>query len=189
MNNTTRTGILAGFMAIFLITMFYIAQPRLLVEGYTWLKQLIFLGAIIYGLSRMRANSVQAVNLQELAKNTQEIDTSKDFIGFSELLTNGFKIYLIGYFITFLYIYVLFNFIDPSLIDLVRDTTVQINSQMKNPETANHIFEAQLKELSERDFAPRLTDIISVIGMIEIIIGFIMSFVVALFLRREQPNY
>ena len=103
MNQTTRVGILAGFMAIFLITVFYISQPRMLVEGYTWLKQLIFLGAIIYGLAQMRSNSVQATSIQELSKNTTTIDTSGDFIGFSELLTNGFKIYLIGYFITSTY--------------------------------------------------------------------------------------
>lgn len=191
MNKTTRIGILGGFMAIFLITIFYLTRPQMLVEGYVWLKQLVFLGAIIYGLSQMRQNSVQAPNIKALAASQKEAtptDHSKDFVGFTELLANGVKIYLIGYFLTFLYIYLLFNYIDTDLVELVKDHTVRLNIQLKDPKISALRFEEQLAELRKQDFSPRLTDLISVMGMVEIILGFLMSFIVALFLRREQPT-
>lgn len=191
MNKTTRIGILGGFMAIFLITIFYLTRPQMLVEGYVWLKQLVFLGAIIYGLAQMRQNSVQAPNIKALAASQKEAtptDHSKDFVGFTELLANGVKIYLIGYFLTFLYIYLLFNYIDTDLVELVKDHTVRLNIQLKDPKISALRFEEQLAELRKQDFSPRLTDLISVMGMVEIILGFLMSFIVALFLRREQPT-
>ncbi len=191
MNKTTRIGFLGGFLAIFLITIFYLTRPQMLVEGYTWLKQLVFLGAIIYGLAQMRENSVQAPNIKALAASQKEAkptDHSKDFVGFTELLANGVKIYLIGYFLTFLYIYLLFNFIDTDLVELVKDHTVRLNIQLKDPKISALRFEEQLAELRKQDFSPRLTDLISVMGMVEIILGFLMSFIVALFLRREQPT-
>ncbi len=188
MKNSTRVGIMAGFMAILLITIFDVASPKSLVEGWTWLTQLIYFGAIVYGLNNMRETSIVATNIKELSK-TEEVDTSNDFIGLSELVSTGFRIYFIGFIMTFLYVYVLFNYIDPSLVDLVEEATVRLNIELKNPAVPDEIFQGQIKALREEDFSPKLTDFFSAISFFQLGLGFVVSFIVALVLRREKPAY
>lgn len=188
MKNTSRVGFLAGFMAILLITFFYTSAPHLLVSGYVEFRLLILFGAIIYGLYNMKSSAITASNIQELAKQ-ETADSSNDFVSFTELLSAGFKIYAIGFVMTFVYIYVLFNYIDPSLIDMVKDETVRINIQYKDPKIAEAVFQQQIKNLKAENFAPTLSSFFSLMNMFKLVIGFILSFIVALFLRRDQPNY
>jgi len=188
MDSTNKNGLMAGFLSILLITMLYVSDPTLLVKGYVWLKQFVFFGAMAYGMSQLRDTSISTSNLSSL-KSTADADTSKDFIGLVELLGAGFKIYLIGYLFTFLYIYLLFNFIDPSLVELVKDGTVKIAIETRDPSITEEIFQQKIQQLREQDFSPSITDFLSVMSMVELLIGFVMAFVLALFFQREKPNY
>ncbi len=179
---------MGGFLATLLITMMYVSDASLLVKGYTWLKQLVFFGAVLYGMLQLRQTSIQASNINDLAK-TKDVDTTHDFVSFAELLSAGFKIYFIAFFITFLYIFVLFNYIDPTLVELVKDASVKVAIEYKDPSVTEEIFQQQITQLREQDFSPRLTDFFSIMSMFELIMGFMFSFIVALFLQREQPKY
>lgn len=186
---TARLGLMAGFLAILYVTILYVSKPSLLVTGYERVTLLIFIGTVIYGMTRMRSTALNANSLQDLAMEEDSLlDTSNDFRSFSELLQAGFRIYFIAFILKFSFIYLLFHYYDPSLIDLVREESVRIFIEQSNFETdTQEIFEQRVAQYRQGEFGPSLKDILGI--LIELVIGFIVAAVLALFFKRDQPDY
>lgn len=181
---------MAGFLAILYITILYISEPLFLVTGYERVTLLIFIGAVIYGMARMRSTALNANSLQDLAtiEAPVSVDTSNDFCSFSELLQSGFRIYFIAFILKFSFIYLLFHYYDPSLIDLVREESVRIFIEQSNFENdTQEIFEQRIARYRQGEFGPSLKDVLGI--LIELVIGFIVAAVLALFFKRDQPDY
>ena len=188
MSHSTRVGLMGGFLATLCITIFYVSEPRLLFNGYSEIRLLILAGAVIYGLYSMRTNSLKVSSIAELTReknNTKETD----FVEFSVLLSTGFKIFLIGFLVTFFYIYVLVNYIDPSLEEVYRDTVVQMNIEYKDPKMAEELFQQQLKNIKEQSFFPTIGSLFSGSSIFRLLLGFLVSLITAAILRREKPSY
>jgi len=189
MTKSTQLGMMAGFLSMMLITVLYLSDPSLLVDGYERLTLLIFAGTVIYGISQARTTKLSANKVEDLLKQDSEKieDESSDFAPFAELLRLGFRIYVIAFFIKFLFVYFLFNYYDTSLIEMVKDAYVKVFIEHKNPDETEAIFQQRLAAFKEGAFGPQLSDFLG-IG-IELIVGFVISFVTALFFRRDQPDY
>lgn len=189
-SSTARIGLMAGFLAILYIAILYVVEPQMLVTGYERLTLLIFAGAIIYGLSQMRSTSLSARSLQELvdADPNAAAPDGNDFRSFGDLLQAGFRIYFIAFLLKFAFIYVLFHYYDPSLIDLVRDESTRIYLEQLDPNKDTQVvIEQKVARYREGDFGPSLTDVLGLV--IELVIGFIFAAITALFFKREQPDY
>lgn len=187
MTKSTQLGMMAGFLSMMLITVLYLSDPHLLVDGYERLTLLIFAGTVIYGISQARTTNLTAKKMEDLLAANKVNDESTDFAPFAELLRLGFRIYVIAFFIKFLFVYFLFNYYDTSLIEMVKDAYVKVFIEHKNPDETEAIFQQRLAAFKEGTFGPQLTDLLG-IG-IELIVGFVISFVTALFFRRDQPDY
>jgi hypothetical protein len=185
MKQSTRMGLLGGFASMFLITMLYVSDPHLLVVGYAQYSLLILFAFMLVAVLKERKTSFTPASIEELAAHDKEL-SSKDFAAFSELLRIAFRVYFIGYLIKFVFIYILFNFIDVSLVELVRDAQVQVFLDMRDESITDAIFQTQLEQFKAQDFSPGL-DVLGI--FLEMIIGFVMALGLAFFLRRDAPDY
>ncbi|BDS12568.1 DUF4199 domain-containing protein [Aureispira anguillae] len=192
MVKSTRLGLMSGFLAMMFITLLYLVDPTLLVDGYERLTLLLFAGAIIYGVQQERQTKLSVKKIEELVEQdtatTDENDEVSDFAPFGELLQLGFRTYVIAYFMKFAFIYFLFNYYDPSLIELVKDASVEVYMEHQDfSKDTEEIIQQKIARYKEGNFGPSLKDVLG-IGL-ELILGFIIAFLTALFFKREQPDY
>jgi hypothetical protein len=168
MNISVLYGLMAGLLSMAFVSVLYLNNPDNLLLGYEKFSWLLILLAMFFGVWRERG-----------LKQDQ-------FIALAEALRTAFRIFVIAYIIKFVVIYTLFNFIDTSLLDKARETAIKIFVEHKNPDLPEEIFEQQLTAYSKGYFGPRIIDI----GvMLELILGFVLSLIVAALLRREKPEY
>lgn len=187
---TARIGLMAGFLAMLYVTVLYISDPIMLVTGYERVTLLIFVGAMLYGMIQLRPTELNARSLQDLVveDGDKSVDISHDFRSFSELLQAGFRIYFIGFLLKFTFIYLLFHYYDPSLIDLAREESVRIFMEQSNIENdTQEMLEQRLAQYRQGEFGPSLKDVLGI--FIELVMGFIVAAVMALFFKRDQPDY
>jgi hypothetical protein len=190
MTRSTRLGLMAGFLAMMFITMLYVMDPTLLVS-YERFTLLLFVLTIIYAIQQERETSLivrKIGDLQQTAEVTEKIDDSKDFASFGELLQIGFRTYAIAYFIKFFFVYFLFNYYDPSLIELVRDASVEVYKNFQDfSSDTQEIIEQKIAKYKEGEFGPSLRDPLGIV--LELLIGFFVAFLTALFFKRDRPEY
>jgi len=188
MDRSTRLGLMSGFLATLFITILYVTDPALLVDGYERITLVILFVAIVYGVSQERTTSLSPNGIEDLLNTTETEETEQeDFVSFGELLKFGFKIYVIGFFIKFSFIYFLFNYYDPALIEMVKEAYVDVFIEFRDPTDTELIFEQKLADFKNGNFAPSFTNVLGV-GL-ELVLGFFMAFFTALFFKREQPDY
>jgi hypothetical protein len=188
MDRSTRLGFMSGFLATLLITILYINNPTLLVDGYERITLIILFVAVVYGVSQERTTALSPNRIEDLLETTgNEEEELADFVSFGELLKFGFKVYVIGFFIKFSFIYFLFNYYDPTLIEMVKEAYVNVFIEYRDPTDTELIFEQKLADFETGNFAPRFTNILGV-GF-ELVLGFFIAFFTALLFKREQPEY
>lgn len=168
MNLSTQYGILGGFVLIAYLTALYFVDKTLLVEGWEKITWLLLLGTMLAAAAKRRL---------------QEPDT---FISFRPLMQTVVKVFLLAYFMKFAFIYILFRYGDPEMMEMVRMAELQLILENKPADVPDTIFAQQIKAYEQGDFGPRLWDI----GlMLELILGFGMSAVTASIIRRDTPQY
>ena len=187
---STRLGLMTGFLATLYITILYLVEPRLLIDGYERWTLVLFFGAVIYSVYKVRPTTLSQRSLDDLVKREvgeQELH-QEDFKSFGELLQIGFRTFFVAFLIKFAFIYFLFNYYDPSLIEMVRDASTEIfKSNMDFSDDTQEIIEQRIANYRAGEFGPSLRDPLGLI--IELLIGFFMAFLTALFMKREQPDY
>ena len=168
MNNKVLFGLLGGFASMALLASLYVTNKEFLLAGYEKFTWLLILGAMIIAVIRERGSE------------------EHQFIGFYEAMRAAFQTFILAYLVKFAFTYILFNFIDPALLDIAKEKAVEIFIAHKNPEETEKIFEQRLEAFKDGYFGPSLFEI----GlMLEIIVGFVVSAAVAFFLKREKPEY
>ncbi|CAA6812863.1 MAG: Unknown protein [uncultured Aureispira sp.] len=191
MTRSTRLGLMTGFLSMMFISLLYVIDATLLVDGYERLTLLFFALAIVYAIQQERKTSLtvrRIEDLQQAGEALDGIDDSKDFASFGELLRIGFKTYVIAYFMKFFFVYFLFNYYDPSLIDMVRDASVEVYKSFQDfSSDTQEMVEQKIAKYKEGEFGPSLRDPIGI--LIELLIGLFVAFMTALFFKRDRPEY
>lgn len=182
---------MTGFLSMMFISLLYVIDATLLVDGYERLTLLFFALAIVYAIQQERKTSLtvrRIEDLQQAGEALDGIDDSKDFASFGELLRIGFKTYVIAYFMKFFFVYFLFNYYDPSLIDMVRDASVEVYKSFQDfSSDTQEMVEQKIAKYKEGEFGPSLRDPIGI--LIELLIGLFVAFMTALFFKRDRPEY
>ena len=168
MKNSILFGVLGGFCSMAILAVLYVIDKNYLLMGYEKFTWLVLLAAMFIAVLRER---------------NQKQD---QFIAFYDALKTAFQTFVIGYLIKFAFTYLLFNFIDPSLLDIAKNKAVEIFTAHRDAQETEEIFQQRLTAFKDGNFGPGLLDI----GiMLEIIVGFVLSLSVAGLLRREIPEY
>lgn len=170
MNNGFRFGVWAAVLSVLYIAVLYVTAPTYLITGYERITLLLFF--ILMGM----------------AAYTERESRAEGFIEFGELLKMTLRVYLIGFTAKFLFIYVLFNFIDPDMIELVKDAQVRLFIAHRELNIPEEIFQQKLKVFIETThFGPSLREFLGI--ALEIIVGSVFAGIISLFFKREAPEY
>lgn len=181
-----RIGLFSGFASMLFLTLLYVSDKQLLVLGYERLTLLIIGAAMFYVAYKSRKSAINNLNIGQLEKIDESLG-DENFISFSELINYCFKTYLIAFTVKFLFVYFLFNYYDMELVDMVKEVAVEIFKAQRLDSETDMIFNAKLNAFKNEDFSPKLTDIGGI--AFELILGFIISLIIAFLLRRDKPEY
>ena len=188
MTLSTRLGLMSGFMSMLLISFFYVTNPELLIVGFERLTLLILGGAILFGILQQRKTNFSPSKIEDLlSSENKKIDEINDFASFSELLKLGFRIFIIGFFIKFMFIWFIFNYYDPSLIEMVKEAYLKVVEEHKNTSDMEMIYKENMETFRQGNFGPSLTNFLGI--ALELIVGFVISLTFAMFFKRDQPEY
>lgn len=161
-------GLVTGLICMSFVVGIYLNKPLNLLTGVEKLSWLFLFAGMLMGTWRERSLR------------------SEPFLSFQETLKSAFQIFIIAYLIKFLVVYILFNYVDPSLSEHAREIAVRIFKEHRNQEIPQEIFEQQLEAFRKGYFGPRIFDI----GiMLEIIIGFVAALITAFLIKREKPEF
>ncbi|WBM75082.1 DUF4199 domain-containing protein [Saprospira grandis] len=168
MRKSQLYGLLGGFISSAALAVLYVTDKNYLLEGYEKLSWLIIWAACFIAVAQERS-----------AKEDQ-------FIGFYEALRPAFQTFVYAYVIKTIFIYLLFVYIDPDLLELSKQKAIEIFIEHKPAEEPQEIFNGRLEAYKKEYFGPRLFDL----GiMLEVILGFVLSAITAFLMRRDRPDY
>lgn len=183
MSTVIRYGILSGFLACFICTLMYVYNPSLFLDfGLIG----CFVAAIVCMILAAKKILLEGSVSQSVPDSE---DASDVFISFSEMLAVLFRVFLMNYVITFFFVYLLFNVYDTSLTELVKQQNIELMLANKDSSVTEALFQERLKEVKKIDFAPRLTDILSIQSLFRLVIGFVLSLILAFAFKRDKPTY
>lgn len=162
-------GTIGGLIAVGYVFTLYSIDHELLITGWekmTWLMTLILmcLGAFLYRRKQ-----------------------TEGFISMRPTLSAVFKIFIIAYLMKYIFVYLLYHHIDPSLIEMAKEVEMEILRSTKPQEMTDMVFAQQLEEYEKGGgFGPSLFGI----GiMFEIVMGFLLSLAVANLFKLDKPEY
>lgn len=128
-------GVVGGISLIFLNVITYVAGPSVL---FSWWNSVLQLAVFI----------VIAIFAGLEAKKQQG-----GYIGFKEVLKPVFTVFIIGTAIITVYQYVLYKYIDPKLVDALKDNLLESTEKwMHKFKAPQEEIDKQLDELSKTDF-------------------------------------
>ena len=168
MNSGIIYGLVSGLLAMSFVVAIYLNQPLNLISGLEKLSWLLIFSGMLIGVWRERSLR------------------NEPFIGFQEALKTAYQIFILAYLIKFATVFVIFNYVEPSLNDSAREIAVKIFIEHKDAEMTQEIFEQQLEAYKKGYFGPRIFDI----GvMLELIAGFVLAALTAFLIKRERPEF
>jgi hypothetical protein len=108
MNSGIIYGLVSGLLAMSFVVAIYLNQPLNLISGLEKLSWLLIFSGMLVGVWRERSLR------------------NEPFIGFQEALKTAYQIFILAYLIKFATVFVIFNYVEPSLNDSAREIAVKI---------------------------------------------------------------
>jgi hypothetical protein len=160
-------GSLTAIICVAYVYTLYLSDPLLLVSGYesfTW--AFFFISMILVG--------VRTRNAQDGA-----------FIEFRYLLKPIYQAFFLAYMLKYIFIYTLFRFIDPTLLDLVKDIGRKMLISNRDPNWTDEMLQQQITVYNQQEIY-----MFDFIGLsIHLVMGFVLALIVSFVLKRERPDY
>lgn len=131
-NHGVRFGVYYGLFSILFTLVLYLVNPSLMFDMKIGTISSILIAAIF----------------MYLAGKAEKADNA-GFLSFGEALKPTFLTYVIGSALGVLFMYILMNFIDPSLLDLQKEVAMQMVENMGKMLKANEESMEQMREQAE----------------------------------------
>ncbi|MCW3466799.1 DUF4199 domain-containing protein [Chitinophaga nivalis] len=168
-NPGIKWGIISGLVLIFLNVISWVAGSSILFAWWNSIIQLLIFAffGILAGIEAKKA--------------------AGGFISFKDVLKPVFITFIIGTLMITLYQYVLYKFIDPSLVDALKHHIMQATeSTLRMMKAPQDEIDKQLDELNGTDFNVGLSK--SFMDFLKgIIFYFVISVIIALIVRKKAP--
>jgi Protein of unknown function (DUF4199) len=160
-------GTLTGLVSIIYVYALYANNPNWLLAGwesFTWL--IIFIGLLLSGTSLRKKQPHQFIDMQPL-------------------LSLNVRVFGLAYGLKYVFVYLLFTQIDPSLLDLVKNLQVRLAIEQRDTNVPEAIFQESLQAIKA---AP--VYIFDGLGLaLHLLFGLFLSLALAFVLKQEKPNY
>lgn len=168
-NHFVRFGLMIGVASILLNILLYVYDPILLLGAGSWIGLIICIYFMVKSVSVTRSEN-------------------GGFLSLSESFKSSWLAYVLGSFISSIFMFILVNYIDPSLIESIRDA--QIDALKQTSQLFNY-SENQLEELISaiKDTNPSgLAQIAVTIPVSFLFPGAILAIVIAAIMKRNRPD-
>lgn len=168
-NHFVRFGLMIGVASILLNILLYVYDPILLLGAGSWIGLIICIYFMVKSVSVTRSEN-------------------GGFLSLSESFKSSWLAYVLGSFISSIFMFILVNYIDPSLIESIRDA--QIDALKQTSQLFNY-SENQLEELISaiKDTNPfGLAQIAVTIPVSFLFPGAILAIIIAAIMKRNRPD-
>lgn len=161
-------GLIGGMAAIALGMLYYLINVRGFIAWGGWFSNLAIIASM--------AMAALAVRREQ-----------GGFLPFREALKSTFLVWVIASFLSMVFLYLLYNFIDPGLVDIQKEVVAEMMDRFlasADQATIDQIEESMTAENFGLDIKK------SLLGYAFSLIfpGFIVSLIVAAIVKRPQPN-
>lgn len=165
-NPAIKNGILAGIAGSALMLLFYLIKPRMVfgLAGWTVVALFVFL----------------------MVRAVKEYKSHIDYMSFSEALKMSFLTYVVGNLIYTLFFFVLMNYIDPGLLDLQREISIDAIEKLSGL-LGEEGTEAALDALENQDWSFGVGKALQTYFMGLIIPGFIIALIISAVMKDRKP--
>lgn len=127
-NSSVKYGIIAGVSSIFYMLLFYFIDKRMMLGmGVYWSSLLIYLGLMYKACTDIRQDN-------------------GGFITFQDALRTAFTTFLIANVFFFTFYYVLFNFVEPGLIEIQKEMAIEVYNEVLGEQDAAKMQQSMEKE-------------------------------------------
>lgn len=170
-NPAIKFGLLYGLVSLLFTLIIYLVSPKLMFS---------FSVMMLIGLAIMIFFMV-AAGREEKANN-------EGYMSYAEALKTTFIVFLIGSFISTVFQYVLFTYIDPSLVDLLRDTSIETAQSVAKLFGADENALEQVREQAmEQEYSMTISK--SLFNWVTgLIFGLIIALIVSIFIKKKAEN-
>lgn len=163
-NNRLKYGVIAGAGTVLYLLAFYAASPRLMLSSWVmWGSLIIYLACMAMACRRER-------------------EAIAGLYPFQSALKTAFAVFVVANLIYYAFYYVLFNVIDPGLVDLQRELVLESMDRyggMLGEENAEEL----MRRYREEDFRVTLSN--TALSFAQSLIGgFILALIVAGVMKR-----
>lgn len=170
-NTAVKNGILSGIVGIIYSMILYFIDPGMMVGSMAYLG---FLIPIIFMVLAAR---------EEKAKN-------EGFLSFGEGLKVTILTVAIGMLLTSIFSYVLMNFIDPGMVDVIKEQAIAQAESMADMFGADEAGkEAMMESIEDQDFAPTILTSIMNFLVILIFPFFFIALIISAIVKKENKTF
>lgn len=168
-NSGVKNGLLLGLVSTIYSHICYMINPKMLLTGVAYLSFII----TIYFMYRSTAD---------------EKKINEGLLSFGEALKVSFLTYVIGGFIGAIYIYLMFNVIDPSLVDVMKEISIEQAETIAKFLGAEDQLENLPDEMDKQNLAMNFSMVLMNYLFSLIFPGFIFALVISAITKKEQST-
>jgi len=163
-NSSVKWGLIAGLGVMVSSLLFYLVDVNLFFTASSYLAWVVYIVCMVF-----------AVRDQTKAQG--------GFISFKEVFSTAFVVYVISSLMYYIFYYLMFNVIDPSLLDIQREMTVEMMEA----------FSGFLSEEQMEEAIAEATNVgigtISMAYLVNLILpGAIIAAIIAAIMKKDNPN-
>jgi hypothetical protein len=166
-----KFGLILGVVSILSQLILYLIDPTLVLDYKIGLGTGILVSCVCIYLAQ------------------KEVKEAEDgFLSFGESFVAGWKTYAIGSLLAVLFTYVLFNFIDTSLLEIQKEQAIEmIESMAERFNMPEDQLDAEIDKIENKNFSG-IGQYLLNWGFAILIFGSILSALMALFTKNSRPD-
>jgi len=170
-NPAIKNGLFMGVASILFTMVLYFVDSSMMFGGVAWVGLLIPIYFMWKSATEERANN-------------------GGYLTFGEGLKAAFLAAVIGGLIAQLFTYILMNYIDPSLVDVLRETSIASAEKMVGMFGDNEeAIEAMREAMDEQDFTPTIISTLTTYLISLIFPTFVIALIIAAITKKQDQSY
>ena len=167
-SNAIKYGVISGIVSIIFSMALYFINPKMMFGG------LAYLGMLIPVFFMWKASN-------------DEKKINEGYLPFGEALIISFIVVAIALLISSIFTYILINFIDPSLVDVIKEISIEAAEKVAGIFGADEDSLDEMRDqMDEQDLRPTIfTTLFNYLG--SLVVGFIIALIVAAIVKKTRP--
>lgn len=168
MNHAVKNGVIYGLVSVVFTLVLYLIDKTLLSK---------FMMLTLVGFAIMIFFMVKSAREEKM--------DNEGILPYGEAVKNTFVVVAIGMLISSLFTFILYNFIDPSLIDMLKDATIETTrSMMEKFGAPEDQIDQAMEQIEDTDMDMSMSKVLVQYAQ-SLIFGLIISLIVSAFVKKN----